>query len=198
MYGLPQADRLANDQLIDFLAPHGYKPVPLTPGHWRHTTRDIIFSLVVDDFGIRYTKRGDAEHLLATLEANYQVSRDWSGARYCVLTMQWDYAERTCDISMPGYIERALTRFQHSTPHKPEHSPHPWHRPNYGAKTQFAALPDSTPVLNAADKLRILEVLGTLLFTRVPSTPHCSPPSMNLQLSNPTAPHIPWKSWRNS
>ncbi|KAI2496471.1 hypothetical protein MHU86_18012 [Fragilaria crotonensis] len=43
--------------------------------------------LVVDDFGIRYTDIADAEHLLATLEATYQVSRDWSGARYCGLTL---------------------------------------------------------------------------------------------------------------
>ena len=35
----------------------------------------------------------------------------------------------------------------------------------YGAKTHFAALPDETPaLLDAADKTRILEVLGTLLF----------------------------------
>jgi hypothetical protein len=164
MYGLPQAGRLANDQLIKFLAPHGYAPVPLTPGLWRHQTRDLVFSLVVDDFGIRYTDIADAEHLIATLEGAYQVSLDWSGARYCGLSLHWDYANRTCDISMPGYVERALQRFQHPAPHTPEHAPHPWQRPNYGAKTQFATLPDPAPALDAADKLRILEVLGTLLF----------------------------------
>ena len=41
---------------------------------------------------------------------------------------------------------------------------HPWQKPNYGAKTQYALLPDDTNSLNAADKTRILEVLGTLLF----------------------------------
>lgn len=29
MYGLPHAGRLANNQIITFLAPHGYCPVPL-------------------------------------------------------------------------------------------------------------------------------------------------------------------------
>jgi hypothetical protein len=164
MYGLPQAGKLANDQLIKFLAPHGYTPVALTPGLWTHKSRDIIFSLVVDDFGVRYTTQADADHLISTLERHYQVSVDWTGARYCGLTLTWDYGRRTCDISMPGYIARALQRFQHMPPAKPEHSPHPWQRPNYGAKTQFAAVPDSTDALNAADKLRILEVLGTLLF----------------------------------
>ena len=68
MYGLPQAGRLANDQLVAFLKPHGYIPCPLTHGLWRHTTRDIVFSLVVDDFGIRYTNQKDADHLIATLQ----------------------------------------------------------------------------------------------------------------------------------
>jgi hypothetical protein len=164
MYGLPQAGRLANDQLVAFLKPHGYAPCPLTHGLWRHTTRDVVFSLVVDDFGVRYTSQADADHLIATLKTAYEISIDWTGSRYCGLTLEWDYKKRTCDISMPGYIERALARFQHSAGRSPEHAPHPWQRPNYGAKTQFAALPDESPALDAADKTRILEVLGTLLF----------------------------------
>jgi hypothetical protein len=164
MYGLPQAGRLANDQLIAFLAPHGYHPVALTPGLWRHNTRDIVFSLVVDNFGVRYTSHADAEHLIATLETAYQVSTDWTGDRCCGLTLKWDYIARTCDVSMPGYIDRALHRFQHPTPSKPEHSPHPWQRPNYGVQTQYAVQPDNATALDATDKLRILEVLGTLLY----------------------------------
>ena len=123
-------------------------------GLWRHTTRDIVFSLVVDDSGIRYTNRVDADHLVTTLQTAYEVSLDWTGARYCGLSLRWDYENRTCDMSMPGYIQRALLRFQHvpASP-LPEHSPHPWQRPNYGAKTQFATVPDNAPpILDAADK----------------------------------------------
>jgi hypothetical protein len=64
MYGLPQAGQIANEQLTKVLAPHGYARVPITPGLWRHTTHDIAFTLVVDDFGVKYTKRADAEHLM--------------------------------------------------------------------------------------------------------------------------------------
>ena len=88
MYGLPQAGGLANDQLVAFLKPQGYIPCPLTHGLWRHTTRDIVFSLVVDDFGVRYTKQDDTDHLVATLKAAYDVSIDWSGSRYCGLTLK--------------------------------------------------------------------------------------------------------------
>ncbi|KAI2506705.1 Reverse transcriptase (RNA-dependent DNA polymerase) [Fragilaria crotonensis] len=164
MYGLPQAGRLANDQLIKFMAPHGYHPVALTPGLWKPSSRDILFSLVVDDFGVRYTSQADADHLITTLERHYQVSVDWTGTRYCGLTLTWDYVRRTCDLSMPGYIARALQRFQHVAPTKPEHSPHPWQRPTYGAKTQFAPEPDTAAALDATDKTQILAVLGTLLY----------------------------------
>ena len=165
MYGLPQAGKLANDQLVAALAPYGYHPVAITPGLWRHDTRDIVFSLVVDDFGVRYTLQADADHLITTLQTcGYQVSTDWEGSRYVGLTLDWDYTARTCDISMPGYIARALQRFQHPTPPVPEHSPHPWQRPTYGATTQYAPPPDTSASIAAPDKLRLQEVLGTLLY----------------------------------
>jgi hypothetical protein len=110
------------------------------------------------------TYGADADHLIATLRTAYEVSLDWTGLRYCGLSLKWDNTNHTCDMSMPGYIARALQRFQHVPPTKPEHAPHPWQRPNFGAKTQIATLPDSSPALDVADKTRILEVLGTLLF----------------------------------
>jgi hypothetical protein len=36
MYGLPQAGKLANQQLTTHLAKYGYKPTEHTPGLWRH------------------------------------------------------------------------------------------------------------------------------------------------------------------
>ena len=105
IYGLPQAGKLANDQLIRHLAPYGYSPCSITPGLWKHDTRNIAFLLVVDDFGIKYTDRRDAEHLLNALKTSYKVSVDEDGERYCGLILKWDYQRRHCDISMPGYID---------------------------------------------------------------------------------------------
>jgi hypothetical protein len=163
MYGLTQAGRIANDQLIVFLKPHGYKPCPLMHGLWRHVTRDIVFSSVVHNFGVRYTARADADHPINTLQQAYEISKNWTGAQYCGLSLHWDYINRTCDMSMSGYIQHALLRFTHAPPRVPEHSPHPWQRPNYSSMTQqFALLPDATSALDAADKTRTLEVLGAL------------------------------------
>jgi hypothetical protein len=164
MYGLPQAGRIANDRLTAFLAPHGYVPCTVTSGLWKHTTSDLMFTLVVDDFGVRYTRKTDAEQLMTTLSKMYSVSEDWTGSKYCGLTIDWDYNNRTVDISIPGYIERALQRFQHPPPACPQHAPHAWQQPTYGAKTQYAPSPDNSPALDASDINHIQQVLGTLLF----------------------------------
>jgi hypothetical protein len=52
MYGLPQAGILANQLLACRLAIHGYHQTKFKPGLWRHVTRPIQFTLVVDDFGV--------------------------------------------------------------------------------------------------------------------------------------------------
>mmetsp|Transcript_37439 Transcript_37439/g.52808 ORF Transcript_37439/g.52808 Transcript_37439/m.52808 type:complete len:111 (+) Transcript_37439:250-582(+) len=67
MYGLPQAGKIANDQLVKFLRPHGYEECNITPGLWKHATRDITFCLVVDDFGIKYTDEDVLNHLLTAM-----------------------------------------------------------------------------------------------------------------------------------
>jgi hypothetical protein len=51
---------------------------------------------------------------------------------------------------MPGYIVCALQRFTHSTPTHPQHAPHAWTAPSYGARQQFV-VPDVTPVLDLHD-----------------------------------------------
>jgi hypothetical protein len=74
MYGLPQAGILAYDQLVRHLSTHSYAPCTHTPGIWYHTTRDITFCLVVDDFGIKYTNKTDDMHLLTALQQLYVVT----------------------------------------------------------------------------------------------------------------------------
>ena len=54
MYGLVQAGIIANEALKEHLQYYGYAPARITQGLWTHQDRDINFTLVVDDFGIRY------------------------------------------------------------------------------------------------------------------------------------------------
>jgi hypothetical protein len=75
-------------------------------------------------FGIKYVGRKHAEHLLNALKALYSVTWDWDGKNYTSLTLNWDYNARTVDISMPGYIEKALARFAHPSPDCAHHKIH--------------------------------------------------------------------------
>jgi hypothetical protein len=163
MYGLPQAGKLANDQLCQFLEPHGYLPCPVTPGLFKDTNSDLMFTLVVDDFGVRYTNNADVDKLIAVLQQHYKLTTDWTGARYIGLTLAWDYDNQIVDISMPGYIERALHRFNHRFRQKHQHSPHKWASPEYGSRQQYEQH-DNTPALDLKDTKFVQEVLGTLLY----------------------------------
>ena len=80
MYGLAQEGLLANELLAKRLAKHRFKKNPHTPGLWRHHENPIQFTLVVDDFGIKYEKKQDAQDLINSLEINYEaVSVDCYG-----------------------------------------------------------------------------------------------------------------------
>jgi hypothetical protein len=84
MYGLPQAGRIANDQLLKYLSQDGYNQAANTPGFFTHTTRPIAFSLVVDNFGVKYVGCKHAEHLVATLQKSYSITTDWTSSEYAV------------------------------------------------------------------------------------------------------------------
>ena len=145
IYGLPQAGALANKLLKKRLAPAGYYEVPHTPGLWKHIHRPIAFSLVVDDFGVKYVGKAHADHLIRALKKDYELSEDWGGGLYCGITLKWDYKNRTLDFSMPGYIKAALERYKHSKPTKPQHSPYPVAPRKYGAAAQEPADIDESP-----------------------------------------------------
>jgi hypothetical protein len=91
---------------------------------------------VVDDFGIKYIGRENAEHLLISIKKNYDISSDWTGNAYCGLEIDWDYANGTVYLYMSGYVKVALHKYQHPAPTRVEHAPHKWNIPVYGAKTQ--------------------------------------------------------------
>ncbi|KAL7460101.1 LOW QUALITY PROTEIN: hypothetical protein ACHAXS_000568 [Conticribra weissflogii] len=67
--------------------------------------------LVVDDFGIKYVNK---KLLLNTLKHNnYKVEINWTGGLYCGLTIDWSYKDRHVDISMTGYINKQLQKYEH-------------------------------------------------------------------------------------
>ena len=116
MYGLPQAGKLAQDQLSKRLNEVGYYQSKTTLGYWTHTWRPISFTLVVDDFGVKYVNKADVEHLMSVLTTHYKINTDWEGTRYVGLTLDWDYENGIVHLSMPEYIEKAMVQFGHKPP----------------------------------------------------------------------------------
>jgi hypothetical protein len=84
-------------------------------------------------------------------------------ASYLGLTLNWNYAAGYVDISMPSYVPKALSKFQHPAPISPQHAPHQWTKPVYGQKIQFANT-DTSPLLNKKDTQRVQSVSGTFLY----------------------------------
>jgi hypothetical protein len=164
MYGLPHAGKLAQDQLSKRLNEVGYYQSKTTPGYWKHEWRPISFTLVVDDFGVKYVNKTDVEHLLGVLKEHYEIDTDWDGTRYLGLTLDWDYENECVHLSMPEYIEKTMVRFGHKPPLKPQMQPHPHTKPVYGAKVQYAKLTDDSEPATKDEEKFIRQVIGTLLY----------------------------------
>ena len=68
MPGLKQSGRIANNRLKAHLAQFGFPPVPRTPALCKHATKPIVFSLVVDNFGVKYIGKENADYLIQALQ----------------------------------------------------------------------------------------------------------------------------------
>ena len=163
MYGLPQAGIIAQELLEKRLAKHDYTQSTRTPGLWTHKWRPICFSLIVDDFGVKYVGEEHALHLIKAL-GDYDVEVDWKGKKYGGIDLDFDYEKRKVHLSMLGYVPKACKRFQHLLPKKKQDSPYPHTKPNYGAKVQYTKEEDTSRKLNAEEKTLVQQVVGTFLF----------------------------------
>jgi hypothetical protein len=80
------------------------------------------------------------------------------------MTQEWQYDKGHVTISMPRYIEKALRRFSHPPPSRPQHAPHAWRAPNFGGSVHYAVTTDTSLPLNAEGINLLQQIIGTLLF----------------------------------
>ena len=162
-YGLPQAGSLSHDLLEKRLNKEGYFKSLVVPGLWKHKTRNIQFVLVVDDFGIKYTKKEDLDHLIALLKSHYDVSVDLEGKEFVKIELDWDYEKEEVHLSMEPYLRKALIQFDNLVPKKRRDSPYPHIEPKYGAKVQYAEY-DTSPAVGKGEQKHIQKVNGKFLW----------------------------------
>jgi hypothetical protein len=135
-----------------------------TPGLWYHDTRPISFTLVVDDFGVKYVNKTDVEHLLESLQGTYKLTADWTGNLYGGITLGWNYDKRYVDISMPGYIKKKIQEYGHVVPNIMQNCPYAPEPKQFGVTAQAPAPPDDTPLLNEAGIKRVQKIVGSILY----------------------------------
>ena len=163
MYGLKQAKKHAHKPLTQCLNPYWYYRCQFTPGLWWHKWRPKIFSLVVDDFSIKYIGTDHGHHIINTLKQWYEISMDWSGSLFCGMSIKWDYHNCTCNISMPGYIDKALTKYQHQKPTTPQQCPHKHIPIAFGGSRPTTPTDTSLPLSPTGIKY-VQDIVNTLLY----------------------------------
>ena len=133
---------------------------------WEHETRPSKFCICVDDFGIKYYSKADAEHLLKSLRKHYKYITDWDRRNYCGLTFHWTYKEGYVDVAMPDYVWVCLKCLDYKPNKYPQYSPHHHVPIQYGKKgtRQYANGPDESPLLSPKGTKYIQSTTGSFLF----------------------------------
>ena len=81
---------------------------------------------------------------------------------YLGMTIQHDKAKQTISCSMPGDIDKVLTRFRAWAGTKTAKSPGVYTVPQYGAKVQIAHV-DETDPLDPSDIKTLQAIVGSML-----------------------------------
>ncbi len=88
MYGIPQAGIIAQELLKEQLAKYGYHQSKIIAGIWSHKTRSICFTLVVDDFAVKYINEMDTTRLIDALKRDYTITVNKEATKYIGLTIE--------------------------------------------------------------------------------------------------------------
>ncbi len=107
-----------------------------------------MFTLVVDDFGVKYVNSDNVQHLIASIKKNHSLTKDWTGDLYFGIKLEWGYVNRAVNTSMPGYVKKKLQEFGHIKPKKPQTYPYSLEPKKFGTEAQAPLPPDISPKLD--------------------------------------------------
>eukprot|EP00804_Cyclotella_cryptica_P019090 CCRYP_014475-RA/>CCRYP_014475-RA protein AED:0.46 eAED:0.46 QI:0/0/0/1/0/0/2/0/218 len=148
-YGLPQqTNSLKNNLPLTDTS----NSLTHTPGLFKHITRPLQFSLAVEDFGIKYIGKQHLNHLITSIKCHYDVKIDYTGSVYCGITLDWHYDKGYLEISMPGYVTKQLTKYNHPLPNKPVNTPWEPYPIKYGNPIQQMLPQDDPPLKQATNQ----------------------------------------------
>ena len=163
MYGLKQAGILENKALQKRLSHIGYYPARYTAGLWLHKTRKISFTLVVDEFAVKFAGIENAHHLRNSLLHSYKITNYWGGAVYSGMTLKWDDKKKNMTFPCQDMSPIFLIKSQHKKSKHPQNPPSNYVTPVYGAKTQYA-IRDETPNVSSGKCIKKQKITGSVLY----------------------------------
>jgi hypothetical protein len=162
--GLPQTGILANKRLRCKLAPFRYYEHVNTPGLWYHESRPTSFTLVINNFGIKYVNKEDIDHLISSIKTTYTLTEDWTVILYCGIALDWDYTNYTINISMPGYNKRKLQEYNHVKSKTIQTYPYMPAPKQFGSEAQWPLPLDAPPPLGKTDIKQFQQIVGSILY----------------------------------
>ena len=126
IYGMDDAGRISQQNLINHLAPHDYYMCRHTPGLFRHRTRPkFVFITWVDDFLIKSDpSTDDLDHFLTILALKYPIKVAKSASSYISyrISLQRHPTTPSLDsltIDMRGYVNAGLEALGFTPTSKP-------------------------------------------------------------------------------
>jgi len=124
----------------------------------------VWFTLVVDDFDVKYVGEENAKHLMTSLRKHYEVEEDWIGGLYCGIGLNWNYDQGFVDTNMKKYTLKNLRKYDHEKPRKPQDCPYLPYPKKYGAAAQEVTPEDTSPPLDQEGKTFVQKVVGSFLY----------------------------------
>ena len=167
LYGMDDAGRLSQDQLVAHLESHGYTMCRHTPGLFNHATRSSIFIVnYVDDFLVKHDRRtDDFQHLCSTLKLRYPIKVEPIAKRFLGIRINIvrhptnpSLSTATSTLDMPSYAQKGLQTLKFTPTYNPR-SPIIYEPPNYGAAQQIETIDTSAPA-TAAEQSHLRASVG--------------------------------------
>jgi hypothetical protein len=78
----------------------------------------------MDNLGIKMTSMANMKHLVTSLEEHYSIAVNWTGSLFFRGKLMWDYINQAANLHMSNYINKALLKYQHPPPMRPQHAPY--------------------------------------------------------------------------
>ena len=86
--------------LVEHLATQGYIRDPNVPCLFAHLSNCVAFTLIVDDFGVKYSSSDSFNHLVSSITSGgWKLKMSIDATKYIGLTLAWDYRANTLTMS---------------------------------------------------------------------------------------------------